>query len=286
MIVNCLYRGDLLSVIDYRCAAGPDDQPYVEVHEATSLSYVRRGTFGYQYRGDSFELAPGAMLVGQRGDEFLCTHRHPCGGDECLSFHLSPLLTDSFGKHARAWRVGYVPPLAELMVLGELAQAAVQGANDLGLDEIGLTLASRLCEIVADRKRRPLRLRSADRRRAVAAALWIDAHSADSIDLQRVASEAGLSVFHFLRMFANVVGATPHQYLVRSRLRRAARLLSGCERSVTDIAFEVGFGDLSNFVRTFHRAAGVSPTQFRRAAAGDLAILENRLHLAEQLGGL
>ena len=52
---------------------------------------------------------------------------------------------------------------------------------------------------------------------------------------------------------------TPHQYLVRSRLRHAARLLADDERSITDVAYDVGFGDLSNFVRTFHRAAGVSP---------------------------
>jgi AraC family transcriptional regulator len=279
MIINSLYRGDGLFVRDYRCTAGPHDEPYVELHEATTASYVRRGTFGYQYRGESFELAPGALLVGQRGDEFMCTHRHHRCGDECLSFHFSPPLIDSFGRHAHAWRVGYVPPLAELMVLGELAQAAVEGANELGLDEIGLMLASRLCEVVAGRRRRPLRLRTADRRRAVTAALWIDAHSQECIDLQRVASEVGLSAFHFLRMFANVVGATPHQYLVRSRLRRAARLLSGRERSVTDIAMEVGFGDLSNFVRTFHRAAGVSPTQFQRAAAGDRRVFQNRLQI-------
>ena len=281
MIVNSLYRGDGLSVRDYRCTAGPHDEPYVELHEATTASYVRRGTFGYQYRGESFELAPGALLVGQRGDEFMCTHRHHRCGDECLSFHFSPSLIDSFGRHAHAWRVGYVPPLAELMVLGELAQAAVGGANDLGLDEIGWVLASRLCEIVAGRKRRPLRSRADDRRRAVTAALWIDAHSQESIDLQQAASEVGLSAFHFLRMFSSVVGATPHQYLVRSRLRRAARLLSERERSVTDIAIEVGFGDLSNFVRTFRRAAGVSPTEFRRAAAGDCTIFQGQLKILQ-----
>ena len=85
-----------------------------------------------------------------------------------------------------------------------------------------------------------------------------------------------LSPFHFLRMFSGVFGVTPHQYLVRARLRKAARLLSEPERAVTDIAIDVGFGDLSNFVRTFHRAAGVSPSQFRRAAR-DRKIFQERL---------
>jgi AraC-like DNA-binding protein len=74
-----------------------------------------------------------------------------------------------------------------------------------------------------------------------------------------------------------VLGVTPHQYLVRARLRRAARLLCDETRPVTDIAFDVGFGDLSNFVRTFHRAAGVSPRGFRRAARGEREGFQKRM---------
>ena len=78
-------------------------------------------------------------------------------------------------------------------------------------------------------------------------------------------------------VFAGVLGVTPHQYLVRARLRHAARLLADDTRSITDVALDVGFRDLSNFVRTFHRAAGVSPSGFRRAARGDRKILQERL---------
>jgi AraC-like DNA-binding protein len=78
-------------------------------------------------------------------------------------------------------------------------------------------------------------------------------------------------------VFANVLGVTPHQYLVRSRLRHAAALLAEDGRSITDAALDVGFADLSNFVRTFHRAAGVSPRGFRRAARGDREVFRDRL---------
>jgi len=74
-----------------------------------------------------------------------------------------------------------------------------------------------------------------------------------------------------------VLGVTPHQYLVRSRLRRAARLLAADGASITQIAYDVGFGDLSNFVRSFHRAAGVSPRRFRDAAKKERKILQERL---------
>ena len=108
-------------------------------------------------------------------------------------------------------------------------------------------------------------------------ALWIDAHAHQPIELEDAAGEAGLSPFHFLRLFSSVLGVSPHQYLVRSRLRHAARLLADGERAVTDVAYDVGFGDLSNFVRTFHRAAGVSPRRFREASRGNRKILQERL---------
>src|SRR5262249_62039336 len=119
--------------------------------------------------------------------------------------------------------------------------------------------------------------RGRDRRGAVGPALWIAAPPHEPIDLEDTAAAAGLSPFHFLRLFARILGVTPHQYLVRSRLRRAASLLADGARSITDVAFDVGFGDLSNFVRTFHRAAGVSPRRFRQAAKGERKILQERL---------
>ena len=107
--------------------------------------------------------------------------------------------------------------------------------------------------------------------------MWMGTRSHEAIDLARVASEAGLSAWHFLRVFNDVLGVTPHQYLVRSRLREAARLLADDKRSITDVALDVGFGDVSNFVRTFRRAAGVSPRGFRNAARGDRKILQDRM---------
>ena len=165
------------------------------------------------------------------------------------------------------------------MVLGELAQAAADGNSDIGLDEIGQLLASRFVEVVSGKARKTGPDAARDRRRAVETALWIDANSHRQIDLEDAAAQAGISPFHFLRLFAGVLGVTPHQYLVRSRLRHAARLLADDDSAVTDIAYDVGFGDLSNFVRTFHRAAGVSPLRFRQASRGMRKIFQERLAL-------
>jgi AraC-like DNA-binding protein len=272
-----LQRGSIC-VSDFRCSAGPDDTPFVEQFGSHSISYVRKGSFGCHSRGRFFELVAGSILVGHPGDEFICTHDHVCG-DECLSFFLTPELVQAIGDRSEVWRVGAAPPLPELMVLGELAQAAADGRSDVGLDEVGHAFASRFIEVVSGRPQKLAQATARDRRRAVETALWIDAHSHRPIDLKDAADQADISPFHFLRLFSGVLGVTPHQYLVRSRLRHAARLLADDERPITDVAYDVGFGDLSNFVRTFHRAAGVSPRRFREASRGMRKIFQERLAL-------
>ena len=278
MTRTTLLQRQSISVSDFRCSAGPDDAPFVEQYGCHSISYVRKGSFGCRCRGRSFELVAGSILVGYPGDEFTCTHDHVCG-DECLSFFLSPELVQAIGDRTDVWRIGAAPPLPELMVLGELAQAAACGRSDLGLEEVGQIFVSRFVEVVSGRSREPRPATARDRRRAVETALWIDAHSHLQIDLDGAAAQAELSPFHFLRLFSGVLGVTPHQYLVRSRLRHAARLLADDARAVTDVAYDVGFGDLSNFVRTFHRAAGVSPRRFREASRGMRKIFQERLAL-------
>lgn len=280
MVTATTLHSGPISVVDYRCDAGPGDPAFPENHQAFSLSYVRHGTFGYRVRGREFEMVAGAMLIGFPGDEFLCTHEHACG-DECLSFRLVAEVADTVGSNDKVWKRGALPPLAEIMVLGELAQAAAAGESGVGLDEVGWLLAMRLATLTGAKSQKLRRASPRDRRRAVETALWLDANAHEPVDLERAARQAALSPFHFLRLFAGIVGVTPHQYLLRSRLRRAARALAADDRPVSDIALDVGFADLSNFVRTFHRAAGLSPRGFRQAARAadpnERKILQERL---------
>jgi AraC family transcriptional regulator len=274
MRVTTLHGGSSLSVVDFVCSAGPQDRPYVEVHDSYRVAYVRRGSFGCRALGREFELVPGSLLVGRPGREYMCTHEHhPCG-DECLSVQVSAELAESLGLGA--WNAVCVPPVPQLMVAGELMQSAAAGRKDVGIDEAALLLLSRFL-VFGKEKQRPWKASRLDRNRAVEAALWLDANSTRPVAIEDAARVAGLSPFYFLRVFARVLGVTPHQYLVRARLRHAARLLADGARSITDIALDVGFADLSNFVRTFRRAAGVSPRGFRNASRGDRKIFQERL---------
>lgn len=255
MQATTLFDGESLSVYRFRCDAGPAARPYVEVHRRHSLSFVRRGSFGCRTLGGTHELVAGAVMVGRPGREYIATHEHHDCGDECLSVKLAPALAETLGR--AVWELARIPPLPELMVL---AHAAADGS-----DEAALVFAAKCAALASgERTRRPISAR--DRRRAVEAALWIEAHAAEPVSLEDAARVAGLSPFHFLRVFSAVVGATPHQYLLRQRIARAATLLSEESIPVTDVAFDCGFADLSNFVRTFRRAAGVPPREFRKSS--------------------
>jgi AraC-like DNA-binding protein len=84
--------------------------------------------------------------------------------------------------------------------------------------------------------------------------------------LSKLAREAKHSPYHFLRIFHQVTGLTPHQYIRRVRLRRAATQLIVKRERVLDIAFGSGFGDVSNFNHAFRAEFGVSPRSYRKNA--------------------
>ncbi|MGJ5202483.1 helix-turn-helix transcriptional regulator [Bradyrhizobium sp. HKCCYLR20261] len=276
MTATILFESRDVTVSEFRCAAVPGERPYVEQFGGYSLSYVRKGSFGCHHRGRFHELVTGALLVGHPRDEFMCTHDHVCG-DECLSFFFADELVDEIGGNRQAWQTGAMPPLPELMVLGELAQAVAAREQTLGLDEVGHLLVGRFVAAVTGRHKRSIKPSLRDRRRAVETALWLDDNAHETIDLAGAAREAGVSPFHFLRLFAATLGVTPHQYLIRARLRRAARRLSEEDTPVTTIAYDTGFADLSNFTRTFTRAAGISPAKFRKASRGERKIFQERM---------
>jgi AraC-like DNA-binding protein len=159
-----------------------------------------------------------------------------------------------------------LPPVPRVAALSRLALAAAHGRSSLAIDEVAHALLEAIQSELDPPASTPLPIRSTrrDRDRAIAAAGFMEAHAEQPLDLATVARRVELSPFHFLRLFRRELGLTPHQHLIRSRIRRAIERLVETDLPVTDIALEVGFEDLSNFVRTFHRHVGCAPSAFRR----------------------
>lgn len=103
-----------------------------------------------------------------------------------------------------------------------------------------------------------------DRRRLFRVLDYIDANLESDLTLDRMASIACLSRFHFARAFKQAVGQSPHRYVSARRLERAKAVLIQDDRPLVDLALALGFSSQANFTRAFSEATGRAPGQYRR----------------------
>jgi len=92
---------------------------------------------------------------------------------------------------------------------------------------------------------------------------FIETHLEESISVETLASIAALSMCHFARAFKQSQGMTPHDYVVRRRVKRAQELLAQTDLSLSEIALAVGFADQSHCARRFREHVGLSPSRYR-----------------------
>ncbi len=90
------------------------------------------------------------------------------------------------------------------------------------------------------------------------------AHSLSPLSVADYAALSAMSLSAFKRHFNSVYGQSPGRWLARTRLHHARSMLLTGDRPVTDICYDCGFGDLSNFIRAFRRAYGTPPAHYRR----------------------
>ncbi len=99
----------------------------------------------------------------------------------------------------------------------------------------------------------------------------IETSYAEPLSLEAISKVAGMSRFHFARVFEAQTGRSPHRYLVDIRVSRAAALLRTGRVGVTEAAFRVGYNDLGRFARAFRAREGVSPSEMAAASRRDPA---------------
>jgi two-component system response regulator YesN len=93
---------------------------------------------------------------------------------------------------------------------------------------------------------------------------YIHNNFSTDISLDRVAGTAGISKYHFSRLFKEMTGLTYQSYLNRVRIEQAKKLLNDEELSITDTGYAVGYSDLTHFERIFKKLTGTTPSQYRR----------------------
>jgi AraC family transcriptional regulator len=267
-VARVLAAGSGWSVSDVVCTSGPQDRPFEEQHTRVSIAIVTAGSFQYRSAAGREVMTPGSLLLGSPGQYFECGHEHGTG-DRCLAFWYAP---EAFARvaadaGARLPRSGFpvlrVPPLRSLSPLVARAGAAVRGSRSTSWEELALQMAAVTARVATGLSPvLPGPAPSAEAR-VTRAVRRIERDAEGDLGLDVLAGEARLSPFHFLRTFKQVTGLTPHQYVMRARLRRAAARLAADRSAVIDIALDSGFGDVSNFNRAFRAEFGTSPRAFR-----------------------
>jgi AraC family transcriptional regulator len=267
-----LARGDGWTVEDVVCACGPHDHPFEERHSKVSIAVVVAGSF--QYTADSgigsrSELmTPGSLLLGNAGQYFECGHTHGAG-DRCISFHYEPgyfvgIAADAGARVSTSrFRLLRLPPVRALSPVIGLSCARLVGSTGASWEELGVKLAAQSLYVAGGL---PRHMRESSREavaRVTRIVRAIERHPDGGLTLEGMARSVELSPYHFLRTFERVTGVTPHQYVLRARLREAATRLAAEPSKVVDIALDCGFGDVSNFNRAFRGEFGVPPRVFR-----------------------
>lgn len=98
----------------------------------------------------------------------------------------------------------------------------------------------------------------------------LDRHFAEPIDLETLAGVAGISKYHFQRLFSATYGRSPASYLSERRVERAQDLLRATNLTVTEVCHAVGFSSLGSFSSRFREMVGETPSAFQQrwAATG------------------
>ena len=267
-----------MRVTEYRCPLEKGAPVAVEQFSQATISIVRSGVFGFRSDRDDQLLSTGFVLLANPGQCYEISHDH-AGGDRCLSFRVDDaVLEEIAGRDPRSTVTRYfarsvLPPIPRVEALRLLAeQRLAAGGAGIGLEEIGLALTGCVLEHTASPPRRVPAVTPRTREAVFAALDYVERNASEDCSLSRLAAVVGLSPYHFLRLFKREVGVTPYRFLMQARIRKAIELLRDTRSPVTDIALSVGFGDLSNFIHSFRRELGCSPSQFRKAEPRDWAI--------------
>lgn len=236
-----------------------------EQAQGFAVSVVERGSFRFAAGGASALATVGSVLCTSPSLFYRCEHGDGAASDACLTLSFGPTIADDVLGQG-SWPGGTGAPI--VAPSNRRAYAARQVVEHL--DGPALTLEAAGLELVAALAApevRPTRLYRHTQiawygQRLARARERIDSDFGADHSLASLAREAGMSPFHFSRVFSELVGVPPHQYVLRRRLDAAARMLASGAR-VSQAAAACGFSSSSYFARAFKRRFRTAPMLWR-----------------------
>jgi len=266
-----LVRGPQISIVRLDHPTDTDEsKTEEEVCRYYSVSFVERGSFGLAVKDQRWVMSSGCVFSSQPGAVHRYSHQERTPTDVCLSVIYSGIFTEEIARDQHF--VSDKFPLA-ISPANRLAFLKLR-LSKLLEDEYPLALEDWAGELIsAIRPDRPgAHPLYSDRQlrwyaeRVEAVRELFETRFAEPHSLTSLARSVGMSPFQFARVFAELAGAPPHQYLLRIRLDQAARMIRE-GKSVTETCFDVGFANLSHFTRSFQRRFGFRPSWLKSRLA-------------------
>jgi AraC-like DNA-binding protein len=239
-------------------------------HASAELAWIESGSVTYRVGGQEVVVNEGMAVVIPSEVEHTTLFTGPMrGGALWLGREVLSEIGDAMGPTVRGQRLcaGLVSRSQRSLSLGRVLRLEL--ADD---DEAGQHLAT---ESIAEAmtvemiRTAPSARAHAGARDARVTAALDRMHSSfeEPLTVDDLARTAGMSRFHFSRLFREEVGKAPYRYLLEVRLARAAELLRRGRHSVTEAALSVGFRDFSRFSKMFRALHGCRPGDLVRSSS-------------------
>jgi AraC-like DNA-binding protein len=243
------------------------------------VHFVEDSCFTLQFGKREWLLEKGHAFVSEPGRVHKYSHPQGLPPDTCLSIRFNAPLLECMCHELPTVRFDIIEPVlgrrSDLRFLRWRLDTALHESNELALDEWLVDLISATCLSDHGTMRRDVcdRRLARDAERIEFARQRLVHRFAEHHPLSTLAQTVGMSTFRFARLFRELVGSAPHQFLLQVRFQAALNmLLDGT--SVTDACFECGFSNLSLFSRQFKARFGQSPCV---VAAPPTDLAKNRL---------
>lgn len=269
-IMRELAAGGLVALNAFRHHERPHVDPDEERFETDAVIFTLGGTWTFSGPRGSVDADPGAVVVARAGDRFAVGHRERVPTDRTFEVAFRPpdgspgpdtRIPGAFARHG----VPRTPAMRRLQAALWREAHDREPTFELKVDLLALQLLVEIARVNDRVQEAEGRLPTALRDGVQAARRHMDEHLDDRLTLDELARVALVSPFHLARGFRAELGISPHQYLLRARIERAAELLTETDLSVTRIGELVGFASPAHLTRTFAQRMGMPPSVYRRS---------------------
>jgi AraC family transcriptional regulator len=281
--LTLLHASPFARLVDFRCNHREGCPSEVEYQANFAVSFTRRGAFEFRLGKRASTIHSGVLLLENPDTERAVRH-YGALKDDCTAIELSDdfffqlFAEDLSGKAPPSTAITKGFPKSVLPVTPRLEalHSLIFNAGKTTIPGVTLRIDALVIELLweialafdasaktwapcsLDRKMREFYLENIDRARKL-----MQARFREELSLCDIARDAGISLFHFSRIFKQFTTFSPHKYLIHLRLEHARLLLRNTFLSVTEICFESGFNSLEHFSSAFTRQYGLSPRRYR-----------------------